>query len=358
MKLRSWIAGFLLVGAVLAAAPDLSARHYSAREGRFLQRDPILFAGGDFNLYAYVGGNPVNRIDPLGESPLSWLFGCGYSGPAADAFDASFGRSAIGKWEEVSAGAKVVWNDGPLESRRLLVDAMAQRYALIMIHQGEGRMYIVAANDLVGTTNLMEGVYGVDIAQERHLDKTERWQRVLMGGGQTVLVVTGAQSSLSSLRAGYAGTGLERVSQCWAQLGRNIAARDIRFARNMFREAGISTRSANQVIRSFDLPTIRLRRNPDLVRFEFRYFDDFNAKLEGRFTTRDFISGQTDRIVYLSLPKNAATRIGRVYIPRDTMVLEGIVAPQTRFPGLTGGANQTFIMGDTSPILYEEMVGP
>jgi uncharacterized protein RhaS with RHS repeats len=29
-------------------------------------KDPIGFAGGDVNLYNYVGGNPVNEIDPEG----------------------------------------------------------------------------------------------------------------------------------------------------------------------------------------------------------------------------------------------------------------------------------------------------
>ncbi|TFW00807.1 hypothetical protein E4M02_12655, partial [Brevundimonas sp. S30B] len=33
--------------------------------GRFLQTDPIGYAAGA-NLYAYVGADQVNRIDPLG----------------------------------------------------------------------------------------------------------------------------------------------------------------------------------------------------------------------------------------------------------------------------------------------------
>ena len=34
--------------------------------GRFIGKDPIGFAGGDVNLYAYVGNGPVNWIDPIG----------------------------------------------------------------------------------------------------------------------------------------------------------------------------------------------------------------------------------------------------------------------------------------------------
>lgn len=40
-------------------------RHYDARTGRFIQKDPIGFAGG-INLYGYVQNNPVEKIDPMG----------------------------------------------------------------------------------------------------------------------------------------------------------------------------------------------------------------------------------------------------------------------------------------------------
>jgi RHS repeat-associated protein len=43
----------------------MRARYYDPDLGRFITKDPIGFAGG-VNLYAYVGGNPVGLIDPLG----------------------------------------------------------------------------------------------------------------------------------------------------------------------------------------------------------------------------------------------------------------------------------------------------
>jgi RHS repeat-associated protein len=42
------------------------ARDYDATVGRWTTKDPIGFAGGDTNLYAYVGGNPMSYVDPSG----------------------------------------------------------------------------------------------------------------------------------------------------------------------------------------------------------------------------------------------------------------------------------------------------
>jgi RHS repeat-associated protein len=41
-------------------------RDYAPALGRWLEQDPIGFRGGQANLYAYVGNDPVNRADPLG----------------------------------------------------------------------------------------------------------------------------------------------------------------------------------------------------------------------------------------------------------------------------------------------------
>jgi RHS repeat-associated protein len=42
------------------------ARDYDPETGRWTSKDPILFNGGQANLYVYVGNDPVNRADPSG----------------------------------------------------------------------------------------------------------------------------------------------------------------------------------------------------------------------------------------------------------------------------------------------------
>lgn len=42
------------------------ARDYDPTIGRWTSKDPIGFNGGDTNLYAYVGGDPMSYIDPTG----------------------------------------------------------------------------------------------------------------------------------------------------------------------------------------------------------------------------------------------------------------------------------------------------
>jgi RHS repeat-associated protein len=60
----------------------MRARYYDPQVGRFISEDPIGFDGGDVNLMAYAGNNPVMRIDPLG----LWTLGINFGGNAGVGF--------------------------------------------------------------------------------------------------------------------------------------------------------------------------------------------------------------------------------------------------------------------------------
>ncbi len=56
----------ILMVAVLGMFGSDALAIYDAGTGRFMQRDPIGYASGTTNLYAYVGSSPLNWLDPFG----------------------------------------------------------------------------------------------------------------------------------------------------------------------------------------------------------------------------------------------------------------------------------------------------
>ena len=50
------------------------ARDYDAEIGRWTAKDPLLFDGGDTNLYLYSLGDPLNRADPHGRAAVADYF--------------------------------------------------------------------------------------------------------------------------------------------------------------------------------------------------------------------------------------------------------------------------------------------
>ncbi len=56
-----------------AAVEYVRARHLNVLQGRWMSADPLRFEAGDYNLYRYVGNEPVAGVDPSG---LECVCGC------------------------------------------------------------------------------------------------------------------------------------------------------------------------------------------------------------------------------------------------------------------------------------------
>ena len=76
------------------------ARDYDAQVGRWTVKDPIIFSGGDTNLFGYVLNDPINMIDPSG---LLSLEGSGYGGIGSGG-KLSITRKGISVCAEVGLG--------------------------------------------------------------------------------------------------------------------------------------------------------------------------------------------------------------------------------------------------------------
>ena len=84
------------------------ARYYSPTLQRFISEDPSGFGGGDPNLYAYVGNDPINATDPSGVCPLcAVVAGACLIGAAGGAY---YGWTTAGRKDQWQSAARDGWD--------------------------------------------------------------------------------------------------------------------------------------------------------------------------------------------------------------------------------------------------------
>ena len=115
-------------------------RDYDPDTGRWIAKDPILFSGGDTDLYRYCLNNPINLVDSTGEFINIGAAGVGAAIGAAvgavnalfnhgDVFKSALAGATVGSLAGLSFGTSIIANSIIGAGIGAISDIAAQRYA-------------------------------------------------------------------------------------------------------------------------------------------------------------------------------------------------------------------------------------
>ena len=144
------------------------SRYYSPTFQRFISEDPAGFSAGDMNLYAYVGNDPINAIDPTGLCGVGSILGPQNSGqpcrlstpdftglltdarlaPALHFLVSRFGASAPLFWRNWGAGLRAVFLNTTIAAAAEGVALDRARLEGFLFSKKDGRPYGIYVSGL------------------------------------------------------------------------------------------------------------------------------------------------------------------------------------------------------------------
>jgi RHS repeat-associated protein len=139
------------------------AREYATATGRWLTKDPILFSGGDNNLYGYALADPINLIDSDGNESFG---GSAYNGVGVGiTITTSGGHTSI--TIELGVGTPSAGVEHNPDAQAYTGDEMSKRTgdSSSLTIFGEGGVEGVIPVPGVGNVTLIDGKVGIDVEE-------------------------------------------------------------------------------------------------------------------------------------------------------------------------------------------------
>lgn len=278
-------------------------RYYNPKLARFISADPFIAEPSDpqsFNRFSYVGNNPINFIDP--------------SGFALESIDLGIIRVSRNTVNDYELDNFVAYSDPASNYAYVNLNANFDQFVFnSMFSWG-------AVSNILDLTSVSALKSGVEFASGRDYITGNSVNRGWAFVGVVGSIIPGGKGILKSISKSdniYAG---------------------VKKASNFLKAAGISREKRIEILRSFDIRTIKFQKAGN-NQFGIRYFGN-NAREKGRFLFVTFLASRNS--LALRQEFNSMEGFCQFKIRPGTDMIVGRTASQGI--GYEGGQMQIFIV--------------
>lgn len=191
------------------------ARDYDAETGRWTTKDPIGFAGGAANLYAYAGSDPINSVDILGLCPCT-------DEPDGASQAADAGASFI-PFLSNFISAVTAWR-GVNPITRECVGPLGRAFALIGVAIPGGKGAVTTYREAKALTRGLRGaIQAHHLKEVRHLKRMGLTAKEIANAPAVVLTRADHQAVTAALRDAMPYGKVYDSQRIWSELQRVYA---------------------------------------------------------------------------------------------------------------------------------------